>query len=214
MNVVQRIDSEIESRSLLKHSFYLMWSEGKLTIDHLQGYSMEYFQLVKAIPKIVEGIAARVTDNEDIANNAKEEAEHVEPWVRFATALGVSRYDLVDYAGTNGTNAAVARMLDLANASLEEAVAAMYAYEMELPKISRSKIDGLKKFYGMSSEDATKYFEVHEEADLRHAQAWREILNKIPAGKQEAAFAAAVESLKAQNMLLDSVQEKYIGMNC
>jgi len=214
MNVVQRIDSEIESRSLLKHSFYLMWSEGKLTIDHLQGYSMEYFQLVKAIPKIVEGIAARVTDNEDIANNAKEEAEHVEPWVRFATAIGVSRYDLVDYAGTTGTNAAVARMLDLANASLEEAVAAMYAYEMELPKISRSKIDGLKKFYGMSSEDATKYFEIHEEADLRHAQAWREILNKIPAGKQEAAFAAAVESLKAQNMLLDSVQEKYIGMNC
>ena len=214
MNVVQRIDSEIESRSLLKHSFYQMWSEGKLTIDHLQGYSMEYFQLVKAIPKIVEGIAARVTDNEDIANNAKEEAEHVEPWVRFATALGVSRYDLVDYAGTTGTNAAVARMLDLANASLEEAVAAMYAYEMELPKISRSKIDGLKKFYGMSSEDATKYFEIHEEADLRHAQAWREILNKIPAGKQEAAFAAAVESLKAQNMLLDSVQEKYIGMNC
>jgi len=214
MNVVQRIDSEIESRSLLKHSFYQMWSEGKLTIDHLQGYSMEYFQLVKAIPKIVEGIAARVTDNEDIANNAKEEAEHVEPWVRFAAALGVSRYDLVGYAGTAGTNAAVARMLDLANASLEEAVAAMYAYEMELPKISRSKIDGLKKFYGISSEDATKYFEIHEEADLRHAQAWREILNKIPAGKQEAAFAAAVESLKAQNMLLDSVQEKYIGMNC
>jgi len=214
MNVVQRIDSEIESRSLLKHSFYQMWSEGKLTIDHLQGYSMEYFQLVKAIPKIVEGIAARVTDNEDIANNAKEEAEHVEPWVRFATALGVSRYNLVDYAGTTGTNAAVARMLDLANASLEEAVAAMYAYEMELPKISRSKIDGLKKFYGISSEDATKYFEIHEEADLRHAQAWREILNKIPAGKQEAAFAAAVESLRAQNMLLDSVQEKYIGMNC
>ncbi|OLC23990.1 MAG: pyrroloquinoline quinone biosynthesis protein PqqC [Thaumarchaeota archaeon 13_1_40CM_4_48_7] len=214
MNVVQRIDSEIESRSLLRHSFYQMWSEGKLTIDHLQGYSMEYFQLVKAIPKIVEGIAARMTDNEDISNNAKEEAEHVEPWVRFATALGVSRCDLVDYAGTTGTNAAVARMLDLGNASLEEAVAAMYAYEMELPKISRSKIDGLKKFYGMSSDDATKYFEIHEEADLRHAQAWREILNKIPAGKQEAAFAAAIGSLKAQNMLLDSVQEKYIGMNC
>src|SRR5207244_7123133 len=104
----------------------------KLTIDQLQGYSMEYFQLVKAIPKIVEGIAARVTDNEDIANNAKEEAEHVEPWVRFATAIGVSRYDLVDYAGTTGTNAAVARMLELANASLGAAVAALYDYEMEL----------------------------------------------------------------------------------
>jgi pyrroloquinoline-quinone synthase len=214
MNIVQRFDSEIESRSLLKHSFYQMWSEGKLTIDHLQGYSLEYFQLVKAIPKIVEGIAAKVMDNEDIANNAKEEAEHVEPWVRFANALGVSRNDLVDYAGAARTNAAVTRMIQLANASFEEAVAAMYAYEMELPKISRSKIDGLKKFYGMSSEDATKYFEIHEEADVRHAQVWREILNKIPTDKQEAAFVAAVESLNAQNMLLDSVQEKYVGMNC
>ena len=87
----------------------------------------------------------------------------------------------------------------------------MYAYEMELPKISRSKIDGLKKFYGMNSEDAMKYFEIHEEADVRHAQVWREILEKIPADKQEAVFNAAIESLKAQNILLDSVFEKYVG---
>lgn len=211
MDIIQRIDSEIERRSLLKHSFYQMWSEGRLTIDHLQGYSLEYFQLVKAVPKFVEGIAG---DNPDIANNAKEEAEHVEPWARFAGALGISRNDLVNYAGADKTNAAVAKMAELANSSFEEAVAAMYAYEMELPKISRSKIDGLKKFYGMEGGDATKYFEIHEEADVRHAHVWREILQKIPADRQEAAFAAAVESLKAQNMLLDSVHEKYVGMNC
>lgn len=213
MDIIQRIDSEIEKRSLLKHSFYQMWSEGRLTVDHLQGYSKEYFQLVKAVPSLVQGIE-RWTDNPDVAGNAKEEAEHVEPWVRFAGALGVSRNELVDYDGTEKTNAAVAKMMDLSNASFEEAVAAMYAYEMELPRISRSKIDGLKKFYGMSSEDATKYFEIHEEADVRHAQVWREILSKIPAERQEAAFNAAVNSLKAQNMLLDSVQEKYVGMNC
>ena len=213
MDIVQRIDTEIERRSLLKHSFYQMWSEGKLTIDHLQGYSLEYFQLVKAVPKFVEDIA-KATDNPDIASNAKEEAEHVEPWVRFATALGVSRNDLAGYAGTENTKAAVAKMKNLANASFEEAVAAMYAYEMELPKISRRKIDGMKKFYGMDSEDATKYFEIHEEADVRHAQVWREILQKIPADRQEAAYNAAVESLKAQNMLLDSVQEKYVGTYC
>ena len=213
MDIIQRIDSEIEKRSLLKHSFYQMWSEGKLTVDHLQGYSKEYFQLVKAVPCLVQGIE-RWTDNPDVAGNAKEEAEHVEPWVRFATALGVSRSELVDYDGADKTNAAVAKMMDLSNASFEEAVAAMYAYEMELPRISRSKIDGLKKFYGMNSEDATKYFEIHEEADVRHAQVWREMLQKIPADRHEAALNAAVESLKAQNMLLDSVQEKYVGMNC
>jgi pyrroloquinoline-quinone synthase len=210
-NVVQRIDSEIEKRSLLKHPFYKMWSEGKLTLDHLQGYSKEYFQLVKTVPRFVESIA-QATDNSDaIINNAREEAEHVELWVRFATALGVSKSDLVSYGGSEKTNEAVANLMALANLTSEEAVAAMYAYEMELPKISRSKIDGLKKLYGMDSEDATKYFEIHEEADVRHAQVWREILQRIPLERQESAFNAAIKSLQAQNMLLDSVHEKYVG---
>ena len=215
-NIVPRIDSEIEKRSLLKHSFYKMWSEGKLTIDHLQGYSKEYFQLVKTVPKFVESISKTTTGNSDIiTSNAREEAEHVELWARFATALGVSRSDLISYGGSEKTNEAVAKLMGLADLTFEEAVAAMYAYEMELPKISRSKIDGLKKLYGMDSEDATKYFEIHEEADVRHAQVWREILQRIPAERHEAAINAAIKSLQAQNMLLDSVHEKYVGgMSC
>lgn len=210
--VVQRIDLEIENRSLLKHSFYKMWSEGKLTIDHLQGYSKEYFQLVKVVPKFVERIA-EATGNSDniITNNAREEAEHVELWTRFATALGVSRSDLITYGGSEKTREAVAKLMALAGLPFEEAVAAMYAYEMELPKISRSKIDGLKKFYGMDSEDATKYFEIHEEADVRHAQLWREILQRIPPERHDAVINAAIKSLQAQNNLLDSVHEKYVS---
>jgi pyrroloquinoline-quinone synthase len=188
-----------------------MWSEGKLTIDHLQGYSKEYFQLVKIVPKFVESIAEATGSPDIITNNAREEAEHVELWVRFATALGVSKSDLIGYGGSEKTNQAVANLMALANLTSEEAVAAMYAYEMELPKISRSKIDGLKKLYGKDSEDATKYFEIHEEADVRHAQVWREILQRIPQERQESAFNAAIKSLQAQNLLLDSVHEKYVG---
>ncbi|MFL6477986.1 MAG: TenA family transcriptional regulator [Nitrososphaera sp.] len=210
-NLVQRIDSEIERRSLLKHSFYKMWSEGKLTLDHLRGYSKEYCQLVKTVPKFVESIAQATGSPDIIINNAREEAEHVELWIRFATALGVSKSDLISYGGSEKTNEAIANLMALANLTTEEAIAAMYAYEMELPKISRSKIDGLKKLYGLDSEDATKYFEIHEEVDVRHAQVWREILQKIPPERQESAFNAAIKSLQAQNMLLDSVQEKYVG---
>jgi pyrroloquinoline-quinone synthase len=209
-NVVQRIDSEIEKSSLLKHSFYKMWSEGALTIDHLRGYSKEYFQLVKIVPKFVENIAKSTHDPNIINSNAREEAEHVELWARFATALGISRSDLANYGGSEKTREAVEEIMGLSSLTFEEAVAAMYAYEMELPKISRSKIDGLKKFYDMGSEDATKYFETHEEADVRHAQVWRDILQSIPAERQEATFNAAIKSLQAQNMLLDSVYEKYV----
>jgi pyrroloquinoline-quinone synthase len=210
-NVVQRIDLEIEKRSLLKHPFYKMWSEGALTIDHLQGYSKEYFQLVKIVPKFVESIAKLTHDPNIINSNAREEAEHVDLWVRFANALGISRSDLINYGGSEKTNEAVDKLMELSTLTFEEAAAAMYAYEMELPKISRSKIDGLKEFYAMDSEDATKYFETHEEADIRHAQVWREILKSIPAERQEATFNAAIKSLQAQNILLDSVYEKYVS---
>ena len=210
-NVVQRIDSEIEKHSLLKHSFYKMWSEGKLTIDHLKGYSREYFQLVKLVPKFVENIAKSNVDPNILENNAREEAEHVELWVRFANALGVSRSDLLNYEGSEKTNEAIDKLMGLSSLTLEEAAAAMYAYEMELPKISRSKIDGLKKFYGMDNKDATKYFETHEEADVRHAQVWREILERTPIERQGAIFNSAIKSLQAQNMLLDAVYEKYVS---
>ena len=215
--LVERIDAEIEKRSLLKHPFYQMWSEGKLTVDHLRGYSQEYFQLVKAVPAFVQNVASANTNpsiRADIEGNMKEEAEHVEPWARFAKAMGVPSKDLLNYSGAAKTNEAVNRMSRITGSSFEEAVAAMYAFEAELPKISRSKIDGLCKFYGMTSNDALHYFQLHEEADVRHAQVWREILASLPSDRQEKAFAAAVESLAAQNLLLDSVQEKYVGMYC
>lgn len=216
-DLVRRIDDEIEKHSLLKHPFYQMWSEGKLTIQHLRGYSKEYFQLVKAVPAFVQNIAsnnADLTATPDIDRNLKEESEHVGPWARFAGAMGLPVDELYSYAGAAKTNAAVAKMMALTLSSFEEGVATMYAFEAELPKISRSKIDGLVKFYSMTSKDALNYLEIHEEVDVRHAQVWRDILNRLPPDNCEKALSAAVESLKAQNMLLDSVYEKYVNMHC
>jgi pyrroloquinoline-quinone synthase len=211
--LIERIDYEIEKHSLLKHVFYQMWSEGKLTINHLQGYSKEYFQLVKVVPKFVENIFNVITDpslKRAIGQNLKEESEHIEPWIMFSTAMGIQRNDLASYKGENETNMAVSTLSQLTERSLEEAVAAMYAYEKELPKISRSKIDGLKKFYGVQSNEATKYLEIHEEVDLRHSEVWKNILKTIPEEKQERALNAAISSLEAQNKLLDSVQKRYV----
>ena len=211
--LIERIDYEIEKHSLLKHVFYQMWSEGKLTINHLQGYSKEYFQLVKVVPKFVENIFNVIADpslKRAVGQNLKEESEHIEPWIMFSTAIGVQRSDLTSYKGENETNMAVSTLSQLTERSLEEAVAAMYAYEKELPKISRSKIDGLKKFYGMQSNEATKYLEIHEEVDVRHSEVWKNILKTIPEEKQERALNAAISSLEAQNKLLDSVQKNYV----
>ena len=217
--LVERIDLEIEKFSLLKHSFYKMWSEGKLSLDNLRGYSKEYFQLVKAVPDFVQNIVFSSSSSvlnkatsKDVDQNLREEREHIEPWIRFAHAIGVPRKELVNYNAAEKTDAAISDLSHLTTLSLEEAAAAMYAYEVQLPKVSRSKIDGLQKFYGMENKtDATKYFEIHEETDVRHAQLWRNIIKRTNPEKVEAVFNAAIIYLEAQNKLLDSVQEKYLS---
>jgi pyrroloquinoline-quinone synthase len=83
----------------------------------------------------------------------------------------------------------------------------MYAYEKQLPEISRSKIDGLKKHYGMEGGDATRYFELHEEADVRHAAVWRAFLARSKSEGQ--VMKAVTDSLRAQNALLDSVMANH-----
>lgn len=214
--LVERIDLEIEKRSLLKHPFYKAWSEGKLDLAELRGYSMEYFQLVKMVPSLVENVRSKTNDSSlhsEISQSLKEEKEHIAPWVEFAKSLGVPEKSLQDYAGDASAKEAVSQLAMLSKLSFEEGVAAMYAYEKELPKISRSKIDGLEKFYRLTSHESRHYFEIHEVADLKHAALWREILGRVSLDGEESALAAAIKSLEAQNKLLDAVMEKYCRQN-
>ena len=83
-----------------------------------------------------------------------------------------------------------------------------------MPKISTSKINGLTEYYGIDNSDATSYFEIHKEADIRHAGMWRSILENVSSDKIESVFDAGFNSLRAQNKLLDSVQEKYVDLYC
>jgi pyrroloquinoline-quinone synthase len=85
---------------------------------------------------------------------------------------------------------------------------AMYAFEKEIPKISQTKLDGMAKFYGMSSDNATEYFKLHTEADIRHAAAWQNILETASTNTNDL-IQIADKSISAQNLLLDSCYEAY-----
>lgn len=214
-HLVRDLDAEIEQGSLLKHSFYKMWSDGKLTREHLAGYSQEYFQLVRAVPELVKSIGVFVNDpatKNVVSGIMEEEAEHVELWARFAASLGVSKGSLIGYRGTPKTKAAVSRLRSVTEGSLCEGAAAMYAIESEQPKISKTKLDGLKAFYGMSGkEDATTYFREHEVADVRHAAIWRGVLQREESsGDEGVSIKAAATSMGVQNTILDSVMQTYV----
>ena len=217
-NLLQRIDSEIERSSLLKHRFYLLWSEGKLDLGQLKGYALEYFQLVKAVPLLVRNVMSCCTNDTNLKyvlnENYSEESEHIDLWMKFAISMGINKVELVDYVSSDATNNIVNFLLALTKRSVAQGAAVMYAYEKQLPEISRSKINGLKQFYNLdNSQGGTEYFLVHEEVDLRHAAVWKNIIESGShnPSESESLYQAAVDSLWAQNRLLDSVCERYLS---
>ena len=209
LNLIKRIDEMIEERSLLKHPFYQMWSDGKLTLDSLSGYSKEYFQLVKAVPSFMTPIIEKAPNSviSELINNQQEESIHIQSWIKFAGELGVSEYELIHYEGLEKTRKSVLELSELMN-TYEGGACAMYAFEKEIPKISQTKLDGLAEFYGISNENATEYFKLHTEADIRHAASWKNILEKTSTDSDNL-IQIADKSISAQNMLLDSCYEAY-----
>ncbi|MCJ8305953.1 MAG: iron-containing redox enzyme family protein [Nitrosopumilus sp.] len=209
MNIIKKIDDMIEERSLLKHPFYQMWSDGKLTQESLAGYSKEYFQLVKAVPLFITPIIEKAQDTvvSELISNQQEESDHIKPWINFAGELGISEDELISYSGTSKTREAVSDLNELMN-TYEGGACAMYAFEKEIPKISQTKLDGLKEFYGLTNDEATEYFKLHTEADIRHTASWRHIL-ETSSTDQSDLIEIANKSISAQNLLLDSCYEEY-----
>ena len=209
MSIIKQIDEMIEERSLLKHPFYQMWSDGKLTQESLAGYSKEYFQLVKAVPSFMTPIIEEAPDTVvgELIENQQEESDHIKPWIAFAGDLGIPEDELTSYTGLVKTRKAVSDLNELMN-TFEGGACAMYAFEKEIPKISQTKLDGLAEFYGMTSHEATEYFKLHTEADIRHAASWRNILEKSSIDSNNL-LEIADKSISAQNLLLDSCYEEY-----
>ncbi|WP_148680018.1 TenA family transcriptional regulator [Nitrosopumilus maritimus] len=209
MNITQKIDEMIEERSLLKHPFYQAWSDGKLTKESLAGYSKEYFQLVKEVPSFMAPIIQQAPESvvKELVENQQEESDHIKPWIAFAGELGISEEELLSYSGLPKTRKAVSDLNELMD-TFEGGACAMYAFEKEIPKISQTKLDGLAEFYGMTSDEATEYFKLHTEADIRHAASWRNILEKSSTDYDKL-IEIAEKSISAQNLLLDSCFEEY-----
>ena len=209
MNLIKRIDEMIEERSLLKHPFYQMWSDGKLSIDSLAGYSKEYFQLVKAVPSFMTPIIEKAPNSviSELVDNQNEESSHIKSWIKFAGELGISESELINYTGLEKTRKSVLELSELMN-TYDGGACAMYAFEKEIPKISQTKLDGLAEFYGISNDEATEYFKLHTEADIRHTASWRNILEKTSVDSDNL-IQIADKSISAQNLLLDSCYESY-----
>lgn len=211
MNTIRHIDDIIQEKSLLKHQFYQMWTEGKLSQDMLAGYSKEYYQLVKAVPLFMEAILPQTAEADTLEANMQEEYDHIPLWEDFAEGLGVSKDELKSYEGSEETCQAIDALHDLMK-GCHNGAAAMYALEKEIPDISQTKMDGLDRFYGIHDKDTIQYFVQHIEADVRHAAEWREIIESTET-RHDAMIRSAHASMDAQNLLLDGCYSAYCNNN-
>jgi pyrroloquinoline-quinone synthase len=217
------IDAAVEARSMLSHPFYQAWEEGTLTRDALRAYAMQYFHHVEAFPRAVSAVHANCphpAGRRLLAENLAEEEgvgegrdDHASLWLGFADALGAAEGDVRAVKLNPETRALIDTFRRLSRRSYASGLAALYAYESQLPAIARTKIKGLVERYDVNQPSALKFFEVHELADIEHSDVCRELLDALPPEGRAEAHAAACELAEALRGFLTGMQRE-TGMAC
>ena len=220
----QELETRIAKYDLLCHPFYRAWSAGELTREDLREYALGYYPHVQAFPSYLAALALRLNESElrraVLANMRDElggdvvpgeEAEsHSDIWLDFVEGMGGARIGF-GHQSVPGVNRLIFHFRDVASAGTpEEAVAAFYAYESQVPRIAKEKDRGLRQQYGVDARTA-RYFTLHANADLYHANVWREQLAKRVAAEPAAAdraLDAAEAAAKALWAALDEIEER------
>jgi pyrroloquinoline-quinone synthase len=215
---LETIDQQIAAKHLLTHPFYLAWTRGELSIEALRDYATQYYHHVAAFPTYLSAVHARCEDQATrkqlLSNLIDEEAgspNHPELWLRFAKGLGLSRESIQETKQTPETVHLIETFRTVcARGETAEGLAALYAYESQIPAVSESKIDGLKKHYEFNDPKDYEYFSVHVEADREHAGAERAMLSTYVSAENASAVTRAVERvLDALWKMLSGVCERH-----
>ena len=178
------IDRAVAEKHLLKHPFYLAWTRGELTREALADYAGQYYHHVAAFPTYLSAVHANCYDSplrrQLLENLNDEEAgspNHPELWLQFARSLEADATAIPSAPKNQETANLINTFRSVCrDGSVGEGLAALYAYESQIPQICESKIDGLKKHYGVTDPADYEYFSVHIEADREHSAAERAML--------------------------------------
>lgn len=183
------LDQRIACYDLLTHPFYRAWSAGKLSRDHLRAYAVEYFHHVAAFPTFLSALHSRLGDGAlrraVLRNLAEEEVEgraHSDMWLDFAEGLGLSREQVQHSQPSKSICRLIQRFHRSAcQDSPVEVLAALYAYESQVPRISGERAHALLRHYGADAHTCG-YFALHTYSDVRHSQIWLDQLLRLLAG--------------------------------
>jgi pyrroloquinoline-quinone synthase len=223
MSVAREISSRIEARPMLAHPFYQAWTAGTLPKEALRAYACQYFKHVAAFPRYVSAVHSACDDIEvrkALLQNLVEEEQgpedHPTLWLHFAESLGAARSEVEATEAWPETKALVDTFVALCkDGDYRVGLAALLAYEGQVPAVARAKIDGLASFYGITDTRAVRFFDVHLEADVDvlHAAAERDLLDARAPADPTALYASAERARDALWGFLDAAA-RHAGVAC
>ena len=185
---------------MLTHPFYqIFWNEGRLTREIIKDYAEQYYQHVKAFPRyisathsICEDIEKRKILLENLQDEENNDGDHPKLWKNFAKAMGSDISKIDDVQTDWFTKDMIDNFFLHARSSYAEGLASLYTYERQIPEIAETKIQGLKKFYGVNTKEGLEFFEAHKSADVIHRAECEKLLDNLSPEEQIKAEKASV----------------------
>jgi pyrroloquinoline-quinone synthase len=169
------LDRATNERRVLTHPFYEAWAAGELSLEDLALYAAQYWRQVEAFPRYLGLLHDRLpesTAKNIVRANLRDEIDGDHPglWIDFAATVGIDAQDLSSAPVLEETAACVETFSEAcADAEPAYALGMLYGYESQTPEVAGTKIDGLRRHYGIEGKALT-YFELHGELDIEHAR--------------------------------------------
>jgi pyrroloquinoline-quinone synthase len=79
-------------------------------------------------------------------------------------------------------------------------VAALYAFESQVPEVAKAKIRGLQTYYGIQDVRSVSFFTVHQALDQEHSAAEREMVLSLAKTEED------------QKVILDAVDQSTLAL--
>jgi len=213
----KKLNEKLDRYHLLTHPFYqVFWNEGKLTREIIRDYAEQYYQHVKAFPRyisathsICDDIEKRKILLENLNDEENANGDHPKLWKNFATAMGADKEKIDEIEPDWFTKDMIDNFFSQARSSYAEGLASLYTYERQIPEIAETKIQGLKKFYGVNSKEGLEFFEAHKSADVVHRAECEKLLDSLSKEEQDKAEKASVMTARYLWNFLSGMTSKH-----
>jgi len=212
----KQLNKKLDQYHLLNHPFYKSWNEGKLTREIIKDYAEQYYQHVKAFPRYIsathslcDDIEKRKILLENLNDEENKDADHPKLWKNFAMEMGADSEKIEEVKVDQFTQDLINNFFKNGRSTYAEGLASLYTYERQIPEIAETKIQGLKKFYGVSSEKGLEFFEAHKKADVYHREECEKLLDGLSKEEQGIAEKAALSTAKYLWNFLSGIATKH-----